>query len=188
MVVVLTRNWWALALRGLFAVIFGILAFAMPRVTLAALVLLFGAYAIADGVFAIIAAVKASGGARRWWWLVLEGVLSIAVGVLTFVMPGITALFLLYLIAFWAILTGAFEIGIAIRLRKEITGEWLMALSGIASVLLGALLVLFPGAGAVAVIWWIGAYAIVFGALLLALAFKLRNWERALTHGIPRTA
>lgn len=100
MVVVLTRNWWALALRGLFAVIFGILAFAMPRVTLAALVLLFGAYAIADGVFAIIAAVKASGGARRWWWPVLEGILSIAVGVLTFVMPGITALFLLYLIAF----------------------------------------------------------------------------------------
>jgi uncharacterized membrane protein HdeD (DUF308 family) len=188
MVVVLTRNWWALAIRALFAVIFGILAFAMPRVTLAALVLLFGAYAIADGVFAIIAAVKAAGGARRWWWLVLEGILSIAVGVLTFVMPGITALFLLYLIAFWAILTGAFEIGIAIRLRKEITGEWLMALCGIASVLFGVLLVFFPGAGALAVIWWIGAYAIVFGALLLALAFKLRNWERAFTHGIPRIA
>lgn len=188
MVVVLTRNWWALAIRGLFAVIFGILAFAMPRVTLAALLLLFGAYAIADGVFAIIAAVRAAGGARRWWWLVLEGILSIAVGVLTFVMPGITALFLLYLIAFWAILTGAFEIGIAIRLRKEITGEWLMALSGIASVLFGALLVFFPGAGALAVIWWIGAYAIVFGALLLALAFKLRNWERAFRHGIPRIA
>lgn len=188
MVVILTRNWWALAIRGVFAVIFGVLAFAMPSVTLAALVLLFGAYAIADGVFAIIAAVKASGGANRWWWLVLEGILSIAVGALAFLMPGITALFLLYLIAFWAILTGAFEIGIAIRLRKEITGEWLMALSGIASVLFGALLVLFPGAGAVAVIWWIGAYAIVFGALLLSLAFKLRNWQRAFTHGIPRTA
>ena len=188
MVIVLTRNWWALAIRGLLAVVFGILAFLLPGVTLAALVLLFGAYAIADGVFAIIAAVKASGGARRWWWLVLEGVLSIAVGVLTFVMPEITALFLLYLIAFWAILTGVFEIVIAIRLRKEITGEWLMALSGIASVLFGALLVLFPGAGALAVIWWIGAFAIVFGVLLLALAFKLRNWERELTHGIPRPA
>jgi uncharacterized membrane protein HdeD (DUF308 family) len=188
MVIVLTRNWWALAIRGLLAIVFGILAFALPSATLAALVLLFGAYAIADGVFAIIAAVKASGGARRWWWLVLEGILSIGVGVLTFVMPEITALFLLYLIAFWAILTGVFEIAIAIRLRKEITGEWLMALGGIASVLFGALLVLFPGAGALAVIWWIGAYAIVFGALLLALAFKLRNWERAFTHGVPHAA
>jgi uncharacterized membrane protein HdeD (DUF308 family) len=188
MVVVLTLNWWALAIRGLLAVVVGILAFVSPGITLTALVLLFGAYAAADGIFAIIAALKGPGGAKRWWALVLEGILGISVGVLTFFMPGITALFLLYLIAFWAILTGAFEIGIAIRLRKEIAGEWLMALSGVCSVLFGALLVLFPGAGALAVMWLIGAYAIVFGALLLALAFRLRSLDRALTPGMPRTA
>lgn len=189
MLIILTRNWWALAIRGIAAIIFGIIAFAWPGITLTALVLLFGAYAITDGIFAIIAAVNASGRAKKWGWLLLEGILSIIAGVLTFVLPGITALFLLYLIAAWAIVTGAFAIGTAILLRKEITGEWLMALSGIASVIFGLLLVIFPGAGALAVIWWIGAYAIVFGALLLALAFRLRSWERDIAHHTePRTA
>jgi uncharacterized membrane protein HdeD (DUF308 family) len=182
MTIVLTRNWWVLALRGVAAIIFGILTFLMPGITLAALVLLFGAFAITDGIFAIIAAIKTSGKERKWWLLIISGVLSIIVGVLTFVMPEITALFLLYLIAFWAIFTGTLAIATAIRLRKEITGEWLMALGGIASVLFGVLLLLFPGAGALAVVLWIGAYALVSGAIMLALAFKLRSWNRELQH------
>jgi uncharacterized membrane protein HdeD (DUF308 family) len=188
MLTVLTRNWWALAIRGVAAIIFGILAFVWPGITLAALVLLFGAYAITDGIFAVVAALNAAGRERRWWALLIEGILSIIAGVLTFILPGITALFLLYLIAFWAIVTGVFEISTAIRLRKEITGEWLMALSGIASVLFGFLLLMFPGAGALAVIWWIGAYTLVFGVLLLSLAFRLRTWGREVTHRQPRTA
>lgn len=186
MLVVLTHNWWALALRGVAALIFGILAFVWPSITLTVLVLLFGAYAITDGIFAIVAAMNTSGRGSRWWLLLIEGILGIIVGLLAVFLPGITALFLLYLIAAWAIVTGAFEIGIAIMLRKEMTGEWIMALSGIASVVFGILLMLFPGAGALAVIWLIGAYALIFGALLLALALRLRSWERTLTHAEPR--
>jgi uncharacterized membrane protein HdeD (DUF308 family) len=187
MLVLLTRNWWALALRGLAGIIFGIIAFLWPGITLTALVLLFGAFAITDGIFAIIAAVNASGRERKWWLLLLQGILGILAGIVAFIMPGITALFLLYLIAAWAIVTGGFAIGAAIRLRKEITGEWLMVLGGIAAVLFGVLLVLFPGAGALAVVWWIGAFALVYGALLLALGLRLRSWEKELSHGEPRT-
>lgn len=183
----LSHNWWALAIRGIAAMVFGILAFVWPGITLTALVLLFGAYAMVDGIFAIIAGVNVAGRAKRWWLLLLEGILSVIAGIITFIVPVITALFLLYLIAFWSIVTGIFAIGTAIRLRKEITGEWLMALSGIASVIFGVLLLLFPGAGALAVIWWIGAYAFVFGALILGLAFRLRSVDRHIAHGEPRT-
>jgi len=181
MLTVLRTNWWALAIRGVLAVMFGVLAFIWPGLTMTVLVLLFGVYAIADGILAIAAAVSKSERATRWWALLIQGVLGIMAGLLTFVWPGITALFLLYLIAFWAIFTGAFQIAAAIRLRKELTGEWLMALGGAASVVFGVLLLLFPGAGALAVVWWIGAYAIVFGVLLLALAFSLRRWSREYT-------
>jgi uncharacterized membrane protein HdeD (DUF308 family) len=187
MLVIMTRNWWALAIRGLAGIVFGMIAFLWPGITLAALVLLFGAYAITDGIFAIIAAVNASGKEKKWWALLIMGILSIIAGVITFIVPGITALFLLNLIAFWSIFTGVFEIAAAIRLRKEITGEWLMILGGIASVLFGVLLLLIPVAGALAVILWIGAYALVSGALLLALAFRLRSMERRIAHGEPRT-
>jgi uncharacterized membrane protein HdeD (DUF308 family) len=182
MPIVLTRNWWLLALRGVAAIVFGALAFAMPLITLTALVLLFGAYAFVDGVFNVVAAVTVPPGVRRWWPLLIEGIVSIAAGVLTFFFPAITALGLLFLIAAWAVVTGVFEIAAAVRLRKAITGEWLLLLSGILSVLFGMLLFLFPGAGALAVVWWIGAYAIVFGAMLLGLAFKLRSLSRAPSH------
>lgn len=172
---VLARNWWALALRGLFGVLFGLLTLAWPGLTLAALVLLFGAYALVDGVFAIIAAVRAAEAHTRWLWLAIEGLAGVVAGLIAFVRPGLTALVLLYLIAWWAIFTGIFEIGAAIRLRKEIAGEWLLALSGVASVVFGILLLLFPGAGALAVVWLIGVYALVFGILLLVLAFRLRG-------------
>jgi uncharacterized membrane protein HdeD (DUF308 family) len=180
MVIVLARNWWALALRGLFAVLFGIVAFALPGSTLGALVLLYGAYALVDGIFAIAAAVAGRDEGLPWWAMLLEGVVGIAVGVITFAWPGITALVLLYLIAAWAFVTGALEIAAAIRLRKEIRGEWLLALSGVLSVLFGVILVVNPGAGALAVVWLIGAYAIAFGVVLLVLGFRLRSLARQL--------
>jgi uncharacterized membrane protein HdeD (DUF308 family) len=175
MVVVLARNWWALALRGVAAVLFGIMAFAWPGMTLGVLVLLYGAYALVDGVLAIIAAVAGRTSGMPWWALLLEGVLGITVGILTFAWPGITALVLLYLIAAWAVATGVFEVVAAIRLRREIRGEWLLALSGIISVLFGIALVINPVGGALAVVWLIGAYAIAFGVLLIALGFRLRG-------------
>jgi uncharacterized membrane protein HdeD (DUF308 family) len=178
MVIVLARNWWALVLRGLFAVLFGIMALAWPGITLGALVLLYGAYALADGVFAIAAVMAGRTGGRPWWSLLVEGLVGIAVGIMTFAWPGITALVLLYLIAAWAFVTGIFEIVAAIRLREEIRGEWLLALSGILSILFGLALVVYPGAGALAVVWLIGAYAIAFGALLIALGFRLWSWSR----------
>jgi uncharacterized membrane protein HdeD (DUF308 family) len=181
MVMTLARNWWVLALRGLCAVIFGILAFIWPGITLGVLVLLYGAFALIDGVLSIIAAIaKGKGGetsGRPGWELVLVGLLGIAAGVLTFTWPGITALVLLYLIAAWAIVSGIFEIIAAIKLRKEIEGEWWLALTGILSVIFGVMLIAQPGAGAIAVVWLIGLYALIFGIFLLALAFKLKGFK-----------
>jgi uncharacterized membrane protein HdeD (DUF308 family) len=170
----LAKNWWAMSLRGLAGILFGIITFLAPGISLAALVLLFGAYAFADGVLAIVSAVRRRG-TDRWWLLLLEGLVGIAAGVLTILWPGITALALLYVIAAWALVTGAFEIAAAIRLRKAISGEWLLALSGVLSIALGVLLILAPGPGALALVIWIGAYAFVFGALLFALGLRLKG-------------
>ncbi|HEX5962620.1 MAG TPA: HdeD family acid-resistance protein [Gemmatimonadales bacterium] len=170
----LARNWWVVLIRGLIGILFGLVTFFAPAISLAALVIVFGAYAFADGVFAIISAVRRRG-TDRWWLLLLEGVVGIAAGVVTLLWPGITALALLYLIAAWALVTGALEIAAAIRLRKAITGEWLLALSGVVSIALGVMLALFPGPGALALVIWIGAYAFVFGALLIGLSFRLRS-------------
>jgi uncharacterized membrane protein HdeD (DUF308 family) len=181
MVLTLAHNWWVVALRGLCAVIFGLLAFVWPAITLGVLVLLYGAYALVEGVLAIIAAVsKRQGSGLPWWALLLEGLLGIAAGIVTFVWPGITAFFLLFLIAAWAIVAGICEIIAAIRLREEIEGELWMALSGVVSVIFGVLLFVRPGTGALAVVWLIGSYAVFFGILQLALAFKLKRFkERA---------
>jgi uncharacterized membrane protein HdeD (DUF308 family) len=180
---VLARNWWAVALRGLAAIIFGLVALAVPHLALAALVLLFGAYVLVDGVLAVVSAVRAAERHGRWGTLLVEGIAGIAAGVLTFVWPGLTALVLLYLIAFWAIVTGIVEVVAAIRLRREITNEWLLGLAGVASVLFGVVLVVFPGAGALTVVWLIGIYALVFGFLLLGLAWRLRDLRQ---HGDAR--
>jgi uncharacterized membrane protein HdeD (DUF308 family) len=176
MAIILARNWWALALRGLVALLFGILTFVWPGLTLAVLVLLFGAYVLVDGIFAIIAALKAPKGSERWWVLLLEGIVGVLVGALTFFWPGLTALALLYFIAAWAIITGVLEIIAAIKLRKSISNEWLLVLSGVLSMLFGLVLMIMPVAGALAVVWLIGVYAVLFGLLLLALAFRLRKW------------
>src|SRR4029077_4374515 len=143
--------------------------------TLLTLVLLFGAYAILDGIFDIISAVRAPG---RHWPLVLEGVVGIIIGILTFIWPGITTMVLLYLIAFWAIFTGILEIVAGIRLREVIANEWLLILMRVLSVLFGFLILIFPGAGALAIVIWIGAYALLFGIMLIALAFLLRRFRQ----------
>jgi uncharacterized membrane protein HdeD (DUF308 family) len=171
----LAKNWWALVLRGVAGIVFGILAFVMPVVTLAALLLLFGAYALVDGIFNIVAAATGGRGARPWWALLLAGLAGIGAGLVTFVMPGLTALALAYLIGIWAIVTGVLEIVAAVRLRKEIRNEWLLGLSGALAVAFGALLLFAPGAGALAMVLWIGAYALVYGALLVFLGFRLRG-------------
>jgi uncharacterized membrane protein HdeD (DUF308 family) len=161
-----------------------------PGITLFILVTLFGAYALVDGIFALIAAFSRDTTRRRWWALLFEGITGIVVGVLTFIWPGLTAMGLLFLIAFWAILTGLFEIITAIRLRREITGEWLMALIGVLSIAFGMLLVIYPLAGALSVVWLIGIYAFAEGVLMIALAFKLRSMRvpRGGEFGAPRPA
>ena len=167
------RHWWVVALRGLAAVIFGVLAFIWPGMTIAALVLFFGAYAIVDGVLAVYTAFRSRG--QHFWATLLEGIVSIGAGVVTFFWPGITALALLFVIAAWAILTGVLEIYAAISLRKAIHNEWALIFSGALSVIFGVLLVAQPGAGALAVAWLIGAYAVIFGIALLVLAWRLRG-------------
>ena len=176
MLPVLARNWWALALRGLAAILFGVLAFAWPGITLFVLVLFFGAYMLVDGIFAIVAAVRVAGEEDRWWLLLIQGILGVLAGLVAFFWPGLTALALLYFIAAWAIVTGIMEIVAAIRLRQEIEGEWALGLSGLLSVIFGILLVVLPApAGLLSLVWLVGAYAVATGVLLLILAFRVRS-------------
>jgi len=170
----LARYWWALPLRGVFAVLFGLLTFFIPGITLLTLVLLFGAYVLLDGIFDIVSAIRTP---SHHWALILEGIVGIIAGILTFLWPGITAMVLLYLIAFWAIFTGVLEIVAGIRLREALTGEIWLILMGVLSLLFGLFILIFPGAGALAVAFWIGAYAFVFGIMLIALAFRLRGFR-----------
>jgi len=177
MIETLTRNWWVLAARGALAVLFGLLALIWPGITVLALVLLFGAYALVDGVMALYTALFDRGrlGGRGAGWLVLEGVAGVLAAIGAIVWPGITALVLLYLIAAWALVTGVAEIVAAIRLRREIEGEWLLILTGALSIMFGLLAFVFPGAGALAVVWLIATYAIAFGVVMVILAFRLRR-------------
>ncbi|MGE5333693.1 MAG: HdeD family acid-resistance protein [Nitrososphaerota archaeon] len=171
----LARHWWAVGLRGLAAIIFGILALVVPGVTLIVLIAFFGAYVLIDGIIAVYLAIRGRQNLRNWGWLLVEGIAGILIGILTFRWPGVTGLVLLAFIAAWAIITGIMGIFEAIELRRVINNEWLLILSGAASVLFGLLLIIFPGTGALALIWLIGIYAIIFGALLLVLAWRLRQ-------------
>lgn len=170
----LTRNWWLLALRGLAAVLFGVLAFVWPGITLLTLIIFFSAYALVNGVMLLVLAAKAPNDFPRFTGLILPGLFSVAAGVIAFLLPGITALALLMLIAAWATVSGILEIVAAVRLRKVIANEWLLMLAGMASVAFGVLMVIWPGAGALALLWCIASFSIVFGVLLVALAFRLR--------------
>jgi len=176
----LSQHWWVFVVRGVLALLFGIGTFLMPGVTLAALIILYALYAFADGVVAVVAAFgRRSAGDGFPWSLLLIGIAGILAGVVTFLYPGLTALVLLYLIAAWHIVRGVFEVIAAIRLRKEIRGEgWLIA-AGILSIVFGLFLAMFPAAGALALLWMIGSFAIVFGIIVIALGFRLRGLAHA---------
>jgi uncharacterized membrane protein HdeD (DUF308 family) len=176
--ILLAKNWWSLILRGVAAISLGVITIVRPGITLGALVLLFGFYALIDGLLSFAGAVRAAEAHERWGALLIEGLAGIAAGIVTFAWPAITALSLVYVIAAWALVTGIFEIAAAVRLRKYVAGEWLLALSGVASLILGILMLSVPLAGALAIAFWVGAYAFVFGVLLIALGFRLRSWTK----------
>jgi uncharacterized membrane protein HdeD (DUF308 family) len=177
--------WWMILMRGIFAILFGIAAFIWPGPTIEMLVLLFGAYALVDGIFAVIVGIQQYGENERWWAVLLEGIAGIVLGVLTLLWPGTTATVLLAFIAAWAIVTGVLEIAAAVWLRKVIEGEWTLILAGALSVLFGVLLMLQPAAGALALVWLIGAYAIVFGMLFSFLAFELGRLGQTIDRAVP---
>lgn len=171
----LTRNWWVLFVRGLAAILFGIMAFAWPGITLWVLIVLFGVYAIADGLTALYVSLSGRVAGDAWWAMLLVGLLSLVAGVVAFVWPGITAEILLMLMAVWAIARGIFEIVAAIRLRKVLENEWLLALAGVVSIVFGLMLIARPAAGLLAMIWLIGAFAVLFGIVAIMLSLKLRS-------------
>ena len=171
----IARNWRLILVRGLAAIVFGVLCFVVPVVSLLALVLLYGVYAIVDGISAMV-----WGSRSHWWAMVVVGAISVLSGLVAFFWPAITALALLYVIAAWAVVRGVAEIAAAIHLRRQISNEWILAGSGGLSILFGVLMALFPGAGVLSLLWLIGLFAIVFGGLAVALAWRLRSVERDL--------
>jgi uncharacterized membrane protein HdeD (DUF308 family) len=177
----LARNWWSLVIRGILGILLGIVSFAWPAITLHGLVLLFGFYALIDGVVNITGAVRAVAARERWGALLFEGIIGILAAIAAIAWPAITALALVYIIAAWAIIHGIAEVAAAARLRKWVRGEWLLGLAGVLSILFGVLIAAAPLVGAVVIAVWFGAYALVFGVMLLALGFRLRH----LSHGVP---
>ncbi|WP_247869715.1 HdeD family acid-resistance protein [Herbaspirillum sp. ST 5-3] len=169
------HSWWVFALRGIVALAFGLLALMMPGVTLLSLVALFAAYALLAGVVSLVGAVQNRKHDEDWWLPLLFGLASIGAAVIAVMHPTLTALIFVLVIGANALVGGILDIATAIRLRKVIRGEWMLVLSGIASIVFGALVFLFPGAGALALIWWISLYAVVTGVLLLALSIRLRT-------------
>jgi uncharacterized membrane protein HdeD (DUF308 family) len=184
----LAQGWWAVGLRGLFGIAFGLICLALPGVAILSLVLLFAAYMLVDGVFAIVSAVQRWQHGDQWGLLILEGVVDIAAGVIAFLWPGLTALVFVYIVAFWAMLSGFLMLAAAFSLKMD-HGRWWLALGGIASVIFGIVLLIVPLVGALVLTFWLGAYAVVFGVLLLILSFKLHSRrEEQLTKAAPAPA
>jgi uncharacterized membrane protein HdeD (DUF308 family) len=179
LVSILHRSWWMLLLRGLAAIAFGLLVWFRPGISLALLLLLFGIYTLVDGVLGIWAAIAGRRDHEHWWVLLLTGLLGVIVGVLTFVAPGVTAIALLFYIAIWAIGTGTLQIVAAVRLRREIEGEWMLILAGLVSVVFGLVLIARPGVGVLTLLWLIAVYAVLYGVLLLVLSFRVRRFGAA---------
>jgi uncharacterized membrane protein HdeD (DUF308 family) len=171
------HNWWVVLVRGVTAILVGVLTLVVPGISLAALVLLFGAYALIDGSLALVSAIRGRRVGRTRWALGLEGIIGAAAGIGALFWPGLAAIALVLLVGAWALITGILELVAAVQLRKYIEGEWLLAVSGIASVVLGIVLLSFPGPGALALVVWIGAYALLFGVLLVALGLRLRSFR-----------
>ncbi len=184
-VTTLTPRWWMLVVRGVAAMLFGVLAIASPGSSVLALGFLFGAYAFVDGAFNLVLAARRPRAGQRWGSLVFEGLVSVAASVLTFAWPGITTFVLLGLIAFRAVLIGIAELAAAVGLRRQIDGEWFLATAGVLSIGFGALVFAYPRAGLLAVLWIIGSYAMMFGALLVGLGFRLKTWRRRTERAFP---
>jgi uncharacterized membrane protein HdeD (DUF308 family) len=185
MIPLLATNWWSLLIRGVLAIIAGLIAFIFPGITLGALVILFGVYALLDGVLGIVGSVRASRAHERWGWLLFEGICGIVAGAITVLWPALTAFALIYLIGAWALVTGALEIATAIQLRRYIPGEWMLILSGIASVVFGIFVMAVPLAGALAIALCVGVYTMFFGVLMVSLGIRLRARIRPLDVGSP---
>ena len=175
----LAKNWWMFLVRGILALVFAAVALFFPATAFLSLVLVFGAFALVDGVFAIVSAFTSNAKSENWWWLILEGVFGILIGILTIVQPAAMSEAWLLLIAAWAIVTGILEVITAIRLRKMIEGELWLILSGLASIAFGVLVLVYPQTGAVAIGVIVGIYALMFGILLIMLAFRLRKHNAA---------
>jgi uncharacterized membrane protein HdeD (DUF308 family) len=173
----LPTQWWSFILRGMVSMLVGLVTFVWPGLTLAGLVVMFGAYALVDGVVNIAGAWHAIRSHDRWGAPLIEGIAGIIVAAITAVWPASTAIALVYLIAAWSLVTGGFEIVAAVQLRKYISREWLLALSGVISIVFGMLLMIAPLAGALAIALWFGVYAFIFGILLIGLGIKLRSWR-----------
>lgn len=174
---IFTRNWWVFLLRGLLAVIFGVLALVWPEITLITLVILFGGFVLLEGILNLLIGIVSSETNRRWWVTLIEGILGIGVAVLTFVWPNLTAVVLLYFIAAWALITGILEIMTAIRLRRMLEREWVMILNGAISIIFALLLFIFPGESAISLVWLFGVFVIIIGILLIILGFRLRKFR-----------
>ena len=178
------RNWWMLALRGVFAILFGLVALLLPGIALLAFIYVFAAYAIIDGIVAVIVSIRERGSLSRWGWVLAEGILSVVAGIFAAVYPGLTALVLLYVVAAWAVLTGITEIVAAFMMREHVAREWILGLAGLLSIVFGIILFIRPGAGLLTILWLVGVYAIIFGILFIVRAFQLRSWASSMTTSI----
>lgn len=178
------KHWWMLVLRGLVSILFALLAFTLPGLTFAALVLMVGIFILLDGLATMVLALRTRADTGEWVVL-LEGLLSVGLGLGMLFYPNVTAALLVTFVALWCLVTGVFEISTAIRLREEIDNEWMLGLAGVVSIALGVLMIINPGAGAVSIVWWIGMYALFFGLLLVALGFKLRSIYQKPPSGSP---
>jgi len=174
MLTILGRSWWLILLRGIAAVLFGLTAVLIPRLTLLFLVILFGVFVLLDGILAGITALREPRSHPRWWLPLLEGMLGLGFGIAVLVWPQISLLVLIYLAAAWAILTGALELITAVMLRQDISNEWLLVLTGLASLTVGAILLLQPESGVLAAAWLIGIYALILGSLQIILSMRLK--------------
>jgi uncharacterized membrane protein HdeD (DUF308 family) len=178
---VVLQNWWMMALRGVLAIIFGLVALFFPGIALLAFITVFAVYAIIDGIIAVVEAIRERATANRWWWVLIEGILSILAGIFAIVYPGVTALVLLYIVAAWAILTGIMEIVTAVTLREYLSREWALIIAGALSIVFGIILFVRPGLGLLSILWLVGVYSIIFGVLFIVRAFQFRSRASSVT-------